>query len=415
MKMNDYFTCLFINLKNQKLKRIAIVFFLSILFLVSNILIQTSTNISKIFSDYLKYYSEGRTLVVYKKGKYSDIISDLSNYNHIILAYNYEFNYASSNLNLQSNIKNLEIYLKPLNNKYSPKIISGRLPQKKGEIICPKYIEKKSSEIKKIDDLVKMNSYINKDIQLNYSKMIYKNLYEVDVAKMYNKKVKLVGLYDDGYSSGMFNECYMLEDDTKEIVQDSWPIYSNEYLSNVVVEENALSTFVLVDKIENLDSVSNELVNNGYTVDKKFLVNNNLLKNIVTISKILFAIMLFLSSFIFYLYLKNLMKAKKNKIGLYKCFGYSNKQISIIILLEILLIFIIAMLLSRLLLQFIIFLANNQIDKILDFAYIDLKVYFVPQILFIVLSTIILIILSITAIRKVYKLEVSMILNENNL
>ena len=207
----------------------------------------------------------------------------------------------------------------------------------------------------------------------------------------------------------------MLEDDTKEIVQDSWPIYSNEYLSNVVVEENALSTFVLVDKIENLDSVSNELVNNGYTVDKKFLVNNNLLKNIVTISKILFAIMLFLSSFIFYLYLKNLMKAKKNKIGLYKCFGYSNKQISIIILLEILLIFIIAMLLSRLLLQFIIFLANNQIDKILDFAYIDLKVYFVPQILFIVLSTIILIILSITAIRKVYKLEVSMILNENNL
>ena len=73
------------------------------------------------------------------------------------------------------------------------------------------------------------------------------------------------------------------------------------------------------------------------------------------------------------------------------------------------------MLLSRLLLQFIIFLANNQIDKILDFAYIDLKVYFVPQILFIVLSTIILIILSITAIRKVYKLEVSMILNENNL
>ena len=43
----------------------------------------------------------------------------------------------------------------------------------------------------------------------------------------------------------------MLEDDTKEIVQDSWPIYSNEYLSNVVVEENALSTFVLVDKIEN--------------------------------------------------------------------------------------------------------------------------------------------------------------------
>ena len=245
--------------------------------------------------------------------------------------------------------------------------------------------------------------------------MIYKNLYEVDVAKIYNKKVKLVGLYDDGYSSGMFNECYMLEDDTKEIVQDSWPIYSNEYLSNVVVEENALSTFVLVDKIENLDSVSNELVNNGYTVDKKFLVNNNLLKNIVTISKILFAIMLFLSSFIFYLYLKNLMKAKKNKIGLYKCFGYSNKQISIIILLEILLIFIIAMLLSRLLLQFIIFLANNQIDKILDFAYIDLKVYFVPQILFIVLSTIILIILSITAIRKVYKLEVSMILNENNL
>lgn len=276
-------------------------------------------------------------------------------------------------------------------------------------------MKKKSSEIKKIDDLVKMNSYINKDIQLNYSKMIYKNLYEVDVAKIYNKKVKLVGLYDDGYSSGMFNECYMLEDDTKEIVQDSWPIYSNEYLSNVVVEENALSTFVLVDKIENLDSVSNELVNNGYTVDKKFLVNNNLLKNIVTISKILFAIMLFLLSFIFYLYLKNLMKAKKNKIGLYKCFGYFNKEISIIILLEILLIFIIAMLLSRLLLQFIIFLANNQIDKILDFAYIDLKVYFVPQILFIVLSTIILIILSITAIRKVYKLEVSMILNENNL
>lgn len=415
MRIKDYFTQVIMNLKNHKIKIIVIVFFLSILFFISNIFIQTSTNISRIFNDYLKYYSEGRTLVVYKKGEYKDIVSELMEYKHIVLAYNYEFNYAFSLLNLKSNTKNLEIYIKPLNDKYSPKIINGRKPEKNGEIICPKYIEKNSNEIKTISDLIKMEPYINNNIQLNYSKKLYSNLYEVNVAKVYNKEVKLVGLYDDGYSSGMFNECYMLEEDTKEIIKNSSPIYSDEYLAEVVVEKNALSTFILVDKIENLDLVSSELLSNGYTVEKKFVLNTELLKNIINVSKILFIIMLLFLFFVFKIYLNNLIKSKKNEIGLYKCFGYSNKEISLIVLLEIFFIYIVALVLARIFLSVGALISNYKINKILDYAYIDLKVYFVPQFLFVILSALIILIISITAIKRVYKLEVSMILNENNL
>lgn len=415
MKIKDYLTQVIINFKGCRIKTVTIVIFFSILFLISNILIQTSTNISRVFNDYLKYYSEGRMLLVYKKGEYKDIVAELIEYEHIVLAYNYEFNYASSLLNLNDNTKKLEIYIKPLNDKYSPKIISGRKVETSGEIICPKYIEKKSSEIKTISDLVKMQPYLNNNIQLNYSKMLYKNLYTVDVVKVYNKEVKLVGLYDDGYSGGMFNECYMLEEDVKEFVQDSFPIYSDEYLEEVVVEENALSTFIVVDKIDNLDLVSRELLSKGYTVDKKFVLHTDLLENIIDVSRLLFLIMLIFLIFVFKIYLKNLIKSKKNEIGLYKCFGYSNKEISLIIILEILFIFILALILSRIFLEVGVVISNYQIDKILDYAYIDLKVDFIPQIIFVVLLTIFVTFISIITIKKVHKLEVGVILNENNL
>lgn len=414
MRIKDYLTQVIINIKSCKIKMAIIVFFLSILFLISNILIQTSTNISRVFNDYLKYYSESKMLVVYKKGEYEDIITELMENEHIVLAYNYEFNYAFSLLKLNDNIKNLEVYIKPLNDKYSIKIINGRKPEKSGEIICPKYIEKKSSEIKTISDLVEIKPYVNDSIQLTYSKLLYKNLHTVDVAKVYNKEVKLVGLYDDGYSSGMFNECYMLDEDVKKIVQNSFPVYSNEYLAEVVVEKNALSTFIVVDKIDNLDLVSKELLNKGYTVDKKFVLHTDLLEDIIYVSRVLFLIMLFFSLFVFVIYLKNLLKSKKNEIGLYKCFGYSNKEISLIIILEILSIFILSLILSRIFLGLGVIISNYQIDKILDYAYIDLKVDFIPQVIFVVLLTIFVIIISIITTKKVYKLEVGTILNENN-
>lgn len=56
-----------------------------------------------------------------------------------------------------------------------------------------------------------------------------------------------------------------------------------------------------------------------------------------------------------------------------------------------------------------------EIDKILNYAYIDLKLFLVPQFIFIVFIILLIILILKLVMNKVCKLEVGNILNENNL
>lgn len=413
MKLRDYFNEVICYLKSQKIKVSLLIAFFTLLFLVFNILIQVSANFTQLFNDYTKNYSEARSLFVYKDINYSNIVSDLINREHIAIVYNQDYNMATGYLNIDN--KKIYVNIKPLNNIYSPKIISGRKVNDSNEMICPKYLAKNISDLTTISDVINMKDYVDKELNLSYKKEIFRDLYTIDTIKEYSRKIKIVGLYDDGYSTGMFYDCYMLDETLKEIVEEERIVYSDEYLSQVKVEENGLSTSVVVDKLENVDTVSKQLKEDGYIVERQLAIKTELLENINLISKILTVIMFLFISIIFVIYLGNMIKKQKRDIGLYKLFGFTNRQITNIIIFKVLTIIILSIVLEGVIIMFLLEKANLEIDKILNCAYIDLKLFLVPQFIFIVFIIMLIILISRLVINKVCKLEVGNILNENNL
>lgn len=390
-----------------------IITFFTLLFLVFNILLQVSANFTQLFNDYTKNYSEARSLFVYKEMNYSNIVSDLINREHIAIVYNQDYNMATGYLNIAN--KKIYVNIKPLNNIYSPKIISGRKVNDSNEMICPKYLAKNISDLTTISDVINMKDYVDKELNLSYKKEIFRDLYTIDTLKEYSRKIKIVGLYDDGYSTGMFYDCYMLDETLKEIVEEERIVYSDEYLSQVKVEDNGLATSVVVDKLENVDTVSKQLEEDGYIVERQLAMKTELLENINLISKILTIIMFLFISIIFVIYLGNMIKKQKRDIGLYKLFGFTNRQITNIIIFKMLTIIILSIVLEGVIIMFLLEKANLEIDKILNYAYIDLKLFLVPQFIFIVFIILLIILISKLVMNKVCKLEVGNILNENNL
>lgn len=413
MRLRDYFNEVICYLKSQKIKVSLLIAFFTLLFLVFNILLQVSVNFTQLFNDYTKNYSEARSLLVYKDINYSDIVSDLINREHVVIVYNQDYNMATGYLN----IANKEIYvnIKPLNNIYSPKITSGRKVNDSNEMICPKYLAKNISDLTTISDVINMKDYVDKELNLSYKKEMFIDLYTIDTIKEYSRKIKIVGLYDDGYSTGMFYDCYMLDETIKEIVEEERIVYSDEYLSQVKVEENGLSTSVVVDKLENVDTVSKQLKEDGYIVERQLSMKTELLENINLISKALTIIMFLFISIIFVIYLGNMIKKQKRDIGLYKLFGFTNRQITNIIIFKVFTIIVLSIVLEGVIIVFLLEKANLEIDKILNYAYIDLKLFLVPQFIFIVFIILLIILISKLVMNKVCKLEVGNILNENNL
>lgn len=413
MRLRDYFNEVICYLKSQKIKVSFLIAFFTLLFLVFNILLQVSANFTQLFNDYTKNYSEAKSLFVYKDINYSDIVSDLINREHIAIVYNQDYNMATGYLNIDN--KKIYVNIKPLNNIYSPKIISGRKVNDSNEMICPKYLAKNISDLTTISDVINMKDYVDKELNLSYKKEIFRDLYTIDTIKEYSRKIKIVGLYDDGYSMGMFYDCYMLDETLKEIVEEERIVYSDEYLSQVKVEENGLSTSVVVDKLENVDTVSKQLKEDGYIVERQLAMKTELLENINLISKILTIIMFLFISIIFVIYLGNMIKKQKRDIGLYKLFGFTNRQITNIIIFKVLTIIILSIVLEGVIIMFLLEKANLEIDKILNYAYIDLKLFLAPQFIFIVFIILLIILISKLVMNKVCKLEVGNILNENNL
>lgn len=413
MRLRDCFNEVICYLRSQKIKVSLLIAFFTLLFLVFNILLQVSANFTQLFNDYTKNYSEARSLFVYKDMNYSDIVSDLINREHIAIVYNQDYNMATGYLNIDN--KKIYVNIKPLNNIYFPKIISGRKVNDSNEMICPKYLAKNISDLTTISDVINMKDYVDKELNLSYKKEIFRDLYTIDTLKEYSRKIKIVGLYDDGYSTGMFYDCYMLDETLKEIVEEERIVYSDEYLSQVKVEDNGLATSVVVDKLENVDTVSKQLEEDGYIVERQLSMKTELLENINLISKALTIIMFLFISIIFVIYLGNMIKKQKRDIGLYKLFGFTNRQITNIIIFKVLTIIILSIVLEGVIIMFLLEKANLEIDKILNYAYIDLKLFLAPQFIFIVFIILLIILISKLLMNKVCKLEVGNILNENNL
>ena len=357
-----------------------------------------------------------RTIQVYNENlDYDETITEVMKYKHVLYAYNHDYNFITVQLDITTKQdKNNFLHLKPVNNIFSPIIEKGRKVEKENEMVCPMYLSIK--EIPKTrKDLIPMSRYLNKYVNLSYSSYLYgDSITDVEVAEDFNKKVKIVGLYDNSFSVETYNECYMLDTQLKQMNLESRNVYSDEFLKDNIMNENGVFTTAIVDKSENVSKLVKRLNDDGYLVTTSYFDNSFANK----------AIYLTYGSFIFIgiivtmmllVYITNSIKKDKFDIALYKVFGYSKQDISNIVLVKIVSVTILAFLISLILIIIGIIIANNIIQNNIEYGMLNISISIFRELMFILFIFLVFIFISQYITKKIIKLEVKDILNEDNL
>ena len=345
MKIRDYIDISFRIIKGHKLSSIIIIVFLTFLLLLGNILINVSYNWDKYMDDTIKENILARTYFVLNQdqvnGEITDlgkIIEDLRKFPHIVHSYNQQYSQVDVFIDdiYPQNDYNNHIVMNTVTDTFSPNITEGRRVEDEDEIICPRYL-RKNFDATKTSETIDMAEYLNKELTISYVKLHFTDVFEADIEKEYTKKVKLVGIYDNIPSLITFNECYMLEDVVREMFIETEPTYSEEFLEDNQVWTYGTATEVIVDELENMDLVERELTDAGYYVHKSGLsFDYATINTIKTYAIVGFIILLVIMFIIFNIYINIFIRKKKHNISLYKTFGYSKKQITILFLLQIL-------------------------------------------------------------------------------
>ena len=300
MRKSDYIKLVFSFFKQSKVRTIICTLVLFLLILLGNIFINFEYNINHYIEKSINTDINGRMLLVHKYDNeknemydYDRLEEELNKYEHIDYLYNVKNVFLNTTFN--DNDLKINIALLPIKYNVDVNIINGKHISSDNEIICPMYLN--PSDNNKIDNMISLKEYLNRDITLSYRQIEAKNEKEIVVTNVFNDKFKLVGLYQNVFSSTIDNICYIEYDKLKEMSSKSKEIYRSDF----DVSENSTSTNVVVDKLENIDKVYQRLLNDGYLVHKSIEIDYVPIKMFKYISYILLVIILFILCFAFYL------------------------------------------------------------------------------------------------------------------
>ena len=423
MKIRDYIDISFRIIKGHKLSSIIIIVFLTFLLLLGNILINVSYNFDKYINDTVNENILARTYFVLNQdqvnGEITDlgkIIEDLRKFPHIVHSYNQQYTQVSVNIDeVYPDSQEYLTYIRTVTDTFSPNITDGRKVENEDEIICPRYLQK-NFDATKTSETIDMAEYLNKELTISYVKLHFTDVFEADIEKEYTKKVKLVGIYDNIPSLITFNECYMLEDVVREMFIETEPTYSEEFLEDNQVWTYGTATEVIVDKVENMELVKEELTEAGYYVSDPALSFRYDVINRVNYTAIIgFIVLLYIILIVFNIYVSIFIRKNKNLVALFKTFGYSKRNISIIFLLQILSYLIISFILSLILANVVIVIGNNIISSYLDYFYVSFRISYLYELLFVVLLLLIILISYFKINRVINKYSILEIFYENNI
>ena len=82
----------------------------------------------------------------------------------------------------------------------------------------------------------------------------------------FEKEFEIIGLYNTNTTMTNANQCYISMDDMKEIV-------------DTVNQNKVTSTYVIVDSLNNIDSVINEIDNMGYYSEVTTVFDSKIINN----------------------------------------------------------------------------------------------------------------------------------------
>lgn len=413
MKKNDIITLALNLIKQNKIKSTIYFIVIFLLMLLGNVAINFNYNINNFIENTINNDINGRKLFVHKidtsTGKlydYNKLIEELDKYEHIEYFYNTDYNYQVAKFNFNDNIS---ISLLPLKKGMILNTIYGRNIKSNNEIICPLFITPNNND--KVENLIDMKDFLNKEVTLSYEQLRVINVNKIILENEFNRNFKIVGLYQSVFSSTDNNNCYMLDGMLKMIHDESSTIYNDEYQ----LVPNSRSTIVIVDKVENVNTVYQELINNGFSASVSLEIDYPIINMFKYISYVILFLILICILIITNIYIKNIIKDKEYEIGLYKSFGYKNKTIVTIFKTFITIITLLAYIIGVIILLIIIHISNNIISSYISLSLLTLKLSFIIEIIYTTLIFSVFYINIFILSRKIYKMEVRDILNENDI
>lgn len=238
----------------------------------------------------------------------------------------------------------------------TPAVILGRTldDQDSNTLVCPtKFIADGNVNNRKDiykDDYIDGKEFLNKKIKVTYKSYDYSK--EIPQVMMeYTDTFEIVGLYDtyDNYSGD--NVCYANFSKVKEL-NKIMEGNLNEYSSEVF-----WYPIVIVDNANNVDIVISEISKLGYTPIKQINIDTKLISGIKSICYIITFSMLLMSFVNISLYIAKSINDRKREFGIYKTFGYRNKDILKLILSETLFVEILGFLLALIVYSVLYFIA----------------------------------------------------------
>lgn len=367
MSLNDYFNLslrrVFRNKKN--ISYIIICVICSTLVLIaltfySNILNYVDSEINKNISS--------RSLIVPPDLNQKDMGKDeLSKINHVVTLYDSKYStISSSSSNLKSDYTDGNIGLVYGSLLIQPTIVAGRgfLETDKNVAICP---------INFYPDTSAYNLNVSKNGLLNGNDLIGENIivnYTNDSSDTLDESFKVIGVYDNKSVMRFNNECYVLSDDIKKIVDFVNP-----------TEEGEISgTIVIVDSMDNLEYVKEQIMNipdflsTDYELQTSSIIDMNSV-HLVTISCLLVVLVILVVSIVLTIsYTKKKLLNESKIIGVLRNSGYDKQTISTLYYLEILIVNLFSYILGLIIFLISLFILTKYLYVGLSYSIIDIKI-----------------------------------------
>ena len=425
MKIKDYLSLGFKNIKLYKLQSIIFVIVLTIMLLLGNVFLNFSYTVNTYYDNIAKYSINARRGTIHKHylvnnkiefAPYDEVINSVLTYDHVIYAANSSYNVVITNIDLDV-IKDKDnlLYLYPYMKTYPEKLIYGRGVEKDNEIICPRYLGK-TSPIKTKDDLIDMKDYLDKEIPFSFYKIVFQDKNHTNSIKLDKINFKLVGIFENtpiDYDS--YRICYIDSNLAEKLYEETKIVYTEEYLKafNMEICYGGAAADFIVDTPENFKEVYKKLEEDGYDVGNGYFIDYNWANAMFNFAYILFFIAFILIIFTIGIYTSINLKKRKTDIALYKTFGYKNKDIGRILFMQLLILFLISFILNIIISLVGIVIGNNIISYYIELGGFYLTISFIREVLYFVVIMIVMYVVFKETCNSVNRLQIRNILKND--
>jgi len=254
-----------------------------------------------------------------KNEEYNKIFNKVLEIDHVVEIYNFVyFTEGVSPLEYKDGIIN---FLYGSNNTIPQNIYGETINSNStGVAICPLQFYPYS-----IDDYKTISEYIDGKTLLGTYITISEPIFKKENGKIiktketYNKKYKIVGLYDATQTDDGFSACYISAKDIKEL--------HNTILLEANGERDFSTILAIVDDLKNVDTVINQLTEMGYKVETQSFIIYDDIEKINNICNTIMLIAITGIILLTLLFVKKINNMDLKNIGIEKAIGFNKKEL----------------------------------------------------------------------------------------